>query len=133
MVAISHNTLGNATRGLGEYDAARAHYAESLRAYRDYDDKWAAAFLLEDIAMLAALVGEPARALELVGAADRLREEIGTPRSPALAESLDEALRAAREYLGDEAEAAGRRGRELVTSAAIDLAVAFCDARPELL
>jgi class 3 adenylate cyclase/tetratricopeptide (TPR) repeat protein len=133
MVAISHNNLGNATRGLGEYDAARAHYAESLRAYRDYDDKWAAAFLLEDIAMLAALVGEPARALELVGAADRLREEIGTPRSPALAESLDEALRAAREYLGDEAEAAGRRGRELVTSAAIDLAVAFCDARPELL
>ena len=30
--------------------AARSHYAASLRAYRDYDDRWAIAYLLEDIA-----------------------------------------------------------------------------------
>src|SRR5207244_657652 len=39
MVANCHNNLGNATRGLGDHAAARAHYAESLRAYRDYDDR----------------------------------------------------------------------------------------------
>ena len=55
MVAICHNNLGNATRGLGDYEAARRHYADSLRAYRDYDDRWALAFLLEDIGILAAL------------------------------------------------------------------------------
>ena len=43
MVAISDNNLGNATRGLGDFSAARHHYAESLRAYREYDDKWALA------------------------------------------------------------------------------------------
>ena len=58
MVAISHNNLGNANRGLGDFDEARRHYAESLRAYRDYDDKWAMAFLLEDVASLAAIAGD---------------------------------------------------------------------------
>ena len=55
MVAISDNNLGNATRGLGDFDAAQHHYAESLRAYREYDDKWALAFLVEDIGQLAAM------------------------------------------------------------------------------
>ena len=58
------------------------HYAESLRAYREYDDKWALAFLVEDIGQLAAMSGQPERAFELVGAADTLREEIGTPALP---------------------------------------------------
>jgi len=34
MVAICLNNLGNATRGLGDFEAARNHYADSLRAYR---------------------------------------------------------------------------------------------------
>jgi hypothetical protein len=29
MVAVCHNNLGNATRGLGDYAAARSHYADS--------------------------------------------------------------------------------------------------------
>ena len=82
MVAISHNNLGNATRGLGDYEAARRHYADSLRAYRDYDDRWALAFLLEDIGVLAALTRRRERALELVGAPDALRDAIGAPRAP---------------------------------------------------
>jgi predicted ATPase/class 3 adenylate cyclase len=132
MVAISHNNLGNATRGLGEYETARLHYAASLRAYRDYDDKWAAAFLLEDIAVLAALLGELERAFELVGAADRLREEIGTPRAPGLVETLEAHLVPARDTLGAEAEAAAlTRGRMLELGSAIETAVAFCDTPPD--
>ena len=96
MVAISDNNLGNATRGLGDFDAARHHYAESLRAYREYDDKWALAFLVEDIGQLAAMTGQPERAFELVGAADTLREEIGTPRAPGLEEELEGQLAPAR-------------------------------------
>ena len=82
MVAISHNNLGNAYRGLGEFEAARRDYAESLQAYRSYDDKWATAFLLEDVASLAALAGDGETALELTGAADTMREEIGSSSRP---------------------------------------------------
>ena len=92
MVAIVHNNLGNATRGLGDYDAARGHYADSLRAYRDYDDRWALAFLLEDIGVLAALSGDAPPALELIGAADALRESIGAPRAPSLDEEIREQM-----------------------------------------
>ena len=41
------------------------------------------AFLLEDVALLAARLDQPATALELIGAADRLREELAAPRSDA--------------------------------------------------
>ena len=41
-----------ALAGLGEHAAASGHYAASLAACRDYGDRWALAFLLEDIAVL---------------------------------------------------------------------------------
>lgn len=127
MVAISDNNLGNATRGLGDYDAARRHYADSLRAYRDWDDGWALAFLLEDVGQLAALLREPERAFELVGAADALREEIGAPRAPALEEALEAELTSGARSLGAEAvEAARSRGRALGLSRAVELALSLC-------
>jgi class 3 adenylate cyclase/tetratricopeptide (TPR) repeat protein len=127
MVAISHNNLGNANRGLGDLASARRHYADSLRAYRDYDDQWALAFLLEDVALLAALDGRPEPALELLGAADALRESIGSPRGDALEHELDRRLQPARDALGAEAATAARnRGAELEPAAVFDLALAAC-------
>src|SRR2546421_5741161 len=101
MVAICNNNLGNATRGLGDYEAARNHYGDSLRAYLAYDDRWALAFLLEDIAILAALSQDAPAALELLGAADALREAIGAPRSPSLVKEIDGQLAAAGVGLSD--------------------------------
>ena len=127
MVAISDNNLGNATRGLGDFDAARHHYAESLRAYQEYDDKWALAFLVEDIGQLAAMTGQPERAFELVGAADTLREEIGTPRAPGLEEELEGQLAPARAALGDtEAAAARAHGHSLAAPDVFALALHVC-------
>jgi predicted ATPase/class 3 adenylate cyclase len=127
MVAISHNNLGNANRGLGNLDEARRQYAESLLAYRGYDDKWATAFLLEDVASLAAIAGEFESALELVGAADTMRQEIGSPRGPALDAELDRRLQTAHEALGDQAADAVRsRGASLGLPEALDAALAFC-------
>ena len=131
MVAISDNNLGNATRGLGDFHAAQRHYAESLRAYREYDDKWALAFLVEDIGQLAASCGETERAFELVGAADALREEIGTPRAPGLEEELERHLAPAKVLLGEPAAAEARtRGRSLALPDVYELAFRACGNGP---
>jgi tetratricopeptide (TPR) repeat protein len=128
MIAICHNNLGNATRGLGDYEAARRHYADSLRANREYDDRWALAFLLEDIGLLAALSGEARAALELIGAADALREAIGAPRAPSLQEEIAKPLATAATALSDD-ERLGctTRGRSLDLAAALEHALALCE------
>ena len=129
MVAIGHNNLGNANRGLGDGPAAREHYAASLRAYRDYDDRWALAFLLEDIAILAARDGGAAAipAFELLGAAETLRETIGSPRGASLDEELAGQLASAKESIGvAAADSAVERGRALDLGEAVDLGLAVC-------
>src|SRR3954453_10236884 len=127
MVALADNNLGNATRELGDQAAARRHYAAALNAYRVYGDNWGMAFLLEDVARLAALLGEGERALELVGAAARLREEIGAPRTPALEEQLNATVAPATASLTATArDAAVRRGTELTLSDAAERALGLC-------
>ena len=127
MVANCHNNLGNATRGLGDYAAARVHYADSLRTYRDYDDRWSLAFLLEDIGMLAAASGDAPSALELVGAADAIREAIGAPRAPSLAEELERQLASAAAGMSEADRAPHReRGRASDLATAVEQAFAVC-------
>ena len=123
-VVVCHNNLGNANRGLGDYAAAHEHYAECLRAHREQDDKWALAFLLEDVGRLAALTGNSERGLELIGAADALREEIGAPRSDALEREILTDVDACAPTLSAEARAATRaRGRTLGPAASISAAL----------
>ncbi len=128
MVALCHNNLGNATRGLRDYKAARGHYADSLRAYREYNDRWALAFLLEDIGMLAALSANASAALELIGAADTLREAIGSPRAHSLEQEIASQLDAAATGMSeDEREALREHGRTRDQASAFDMALALCE------
>ncbi len=130
MAAICHNNLGNAARGLGDYTAAREHYADSLRAYRDYDDRYNLAFLLEDIAILAALAGGARSALELIGASDALRESIGAPRAPSLAKEIEGELAAAVVALPEAERLEYRgRGRSLGLTEAVGRALVLCEDR----
>ena len=62
-------------RELRDYDATTALFASALRVQRDQGDTWAIAFMLEDVAVLATLLGEAALALRLAGAAAALRNE----------------------------------------------------------
>ena len=128
MVAISHNNLGNATRGLGDYAAARGHYADSLRAYRAYDDRWALGVPARGHrASSRRSTGERSAALELAGAAEKLREEIGSPRAPGLQEQLDQALATAAGALDGQGSAeAAARGRGRSFAEAVSAALAFC-------
>ena len=77
--------------------------------------------------MLAALTGDPSRALELIGAAESLRDEIGSPRAPSLQAELDEQLAPARAQLGEDgAVAALARGRARAFDDAVVLALERC-------
>jgi predicted ATPase len=125
-VTLCENNLGNARRNLGDYEAARRYYVRCLEARRDRDDEWALAFLLEDVAQLAALNRDPAITLELIGAADAIREEIGAPRDPALEQEIAEAIDAAVGVLSVDMQARLRaRGRRLDASMAIEVALEF--------
>jgi tetratricopeptide (TPR) repeat protein len=127
MVAVCHNNLGNAYRGLGDTAAARSHYAESAEEYLAYGDRWAAAFLLEDVALLAAQNGRPTLGIELLGAADSMRNEIDTPRADSLENELEAGVFNARpERAATERESARRRGRQWSFEQSLAAVVDYC-------
>ena len=77
--------------------------------------------------MLAALRGDAASALELIGATDAIREAIGAPRAPSLAQELQQQVAAATTGIPEgEREASRARGRALGLHAAMERARAGC-------
>ncbi len=129
MVALAHHNLGNALLGLGSHAPARVHFAETLGAYRRHDDRWSLAMLFEDLAALAVAGEEPLTALELVGAADALRDVLGAPRSPAQDEHLAAVLAPAR--LADPTGGALERGRARGLDEAVAVAELVCRPREQ--
>jgi adenylate cyclase len=80
-IANSLNNLGNVVRDQSDFDTARQFYVESLTINYEFGDRRAIAYVLEDMAGLEAMQHQPRRALYLVGAAQALREALGTPLS----------------------------------------------------
>ncbi|MEO6064467.1 MAG: tetratricopeptide repeat protein, partial [Burkholderiales bacterium] len=130
MIGNGENNLGNALRGLGDFAGARSHYAASLQRFAPLEDPWALAFLAEDIALLAALTGDPQTAYRLLGGADTLRGSIGSPRVPALESSLIRELESACSGLEpDERERYRNAGRSLQLGGVINLAQRCLEGR----
>jgi hypothetical protein len=101
-------------------------YEESLAINQElgFREKWAVAFLLENLGGLAALQGQPERALRLSSAAGALRETIGAQLSPADEEKLNQILDPARQALGGNlAAAVEAEGRTLSLEQAIEEAL----------
>jgi tetratricopeptide (TPR) repeat protein len=128
-IALGEHNLGLLTRAEGDYDATRELFAAALRTFADKGDKWATAFLLEDVAALAVLLDEPAVAMRLAGAGAALREETGSPRGEADQKELDAQLAPAREALGERAEALWEAGRHGGLDDAIRTALRLCERR----
>ncbi len=84
VVGVGHHNLGNATRDLGDLEAARGHFGPALATYVEHDDLWSLAHLFEDVAvwLLARGAADDAEAISLLAAAETLREEIGAPQVP---------------------------------------------------
>ena len=119
--AIGLHLLGDVCRETGDLAAARACFADSLVILGRLGHKVRIAYSLDELAALAATLGDPAAAARLWGAAERLRDELGSP-APAAAEDVA----AARAALRDDAafDAAWREGRAWPLEQAIASALA---------
>jgi len=81
-------------------------------------------FIVEDVGVLLARAGEEEQGFELLGGAEAIRAEIGSPRPPTLEVELEGHLASARATIGDEvADAAVARGRAWSFEDAIDAAL----------
>ena len=126
LLSLAYFNLGKARRGLGNTARAREIFAESIRAFQRLDDPYDLAEVIEDVAVIAAET-DPATGLELLGAADRMRADIGAARPVARGAELEAELRSARAALGEPAAAAAiSRGLERGAQAAAARALEVC-------
>ncbi len=91
--------LGSLAREQRSYPAAHSLYGESLRIFRDLEHKRGIARLLECFACSAAAQFQAERSLRLAGSAAALRQNIGTPLTPAEQVKMEAALDPPRQAL----------------------------------
>jgi len=113
-ISLALVNLANANLDAGDVEATRAVVRRLLEHMSSTGITYAGGGLIDVLAWIAFKEGDCEQAVELVAAADRLREELGTPLWPTVFTKrarFGEELRAA---VGDEAfEAAYERGRTL--------------------
>jgi DNA-binding CsgD family transcriptional regulator len=86
--------------------AAQSHYEESLALGREFGFKRIIPSSLEGLAALVIHQGEPTWAARLWGAAEALRDTMGTPIHPVYRPAYERSVAAARASLGEQAFAA---------------------------
>jgi tetratricopeptide (TPR) repeat protein len=116
--------LGMVAADQGDYVGARTLLEEGLASFRELGDRWGILGTLEGMALLAGAQDQARRGARLWGAADALRQAIGTPRPPSDQARYDEAVQAMRSTLSEEGfSAAWAEGRTLPPEEAIALAM----------
>lgn len=130
-IADSLNNLGIIAENRGDRETARSLLTQGLTLYRELGDKGGTAYSLEAFAALAMSEGQTGSAARLWGAAEYLRETIGSPLPPAEVGEYEEKVSEARSSLGDETfDALWSEGRSLTLEQATGYA-AGSDSRPE--
>ncbi|HZT42939.1 MAG TPA: tetratricopeptide repeat protein [Chthonomonadaceae bacterium] len=104
-IASALNALGDIARNWGDYVQASAYQRESLLICQELG-KYGIADSLAGFADMAVAQEQPERAVQLWGAAEALREAMGTPLPPLEREKYDKKLDAAQKALGAERFAA---------------------------
>ena len=123
-IAWSLNELGIVAYRRDDLGRAGALLKESLRVHHDLGDRWRIASVLEGLAEAACAQREFERAARLLGAADALREAIGTPVPLCERTERDRNVAAARARLDDAAwEAAWAAGRVMSLGEAVGYAL----------
>jgi len=126
-----HRALGGLAVLEGDLQAAAAELAESLRIALEIEEPLGVAQALEGFAGLALAAEQSERAARLQGAAEAMREQLGTPLTPAEQPRHDGETAALRSALGDDAfEAAWAEGRGTSRDEAVAYALSCTGAEP---
>jgi non-specific serine/threonine protein kinase len=125
-IADSLHNLGIVASDQSDYASARPLFEESLAIWRKLGHRLGIPCSLDGLATVIAALGGSLRAAGIWGAAERLREEIGSPLSPSERLEHDPRVAAARAALGDDAafDCAWREGRAFTLEQAIALTLA---------
>jgi non-specific serine/threonine protein kinase len=116
--------LGVVVEELGDGARARSIYREALIHMGRIEDRGHVTNLLESLASLATKANQPARALRLIGAANRLREQIGNPHGLVFQRRQARTLELARRQLApDAADADLAAGRTMTLQEAVAYAL----------
>jgi tetratricopeptide (TPR) repeat protein len=119
-IAYALGCLGNSVICQGDAITARSLYTESLVILSAIGNKRGLAYSLEAFAHLAATKLQRERAVRLWGAAERLREEIGSPLPPNERDGFDREADQSRTALSEQAFAAAwAEGRAMTMEQAI--------------
>lgn len=130
-VAWSLNELGLVAYRRGELGRAEELLQESLGVHHDLGDRWRMATVLEGLAEVACAQGEFERAVRLFGAAEVLREAIGTPVPLCERPDRDGNVASARARLDGAAwEAAWAEGQAMSLGEAVGYALAERSGAP---
>lgn len=100
-IADVYLDLGRLARTQGHATQAQAYYMESLTVFGELKDKRGLPKSLEGIASLASMMGQPARAARLFGAAQAWRKAVGLPLPPVYRAAYEFDLTAARAQLDE--------------------------------
>ena len=131
-IADALNNLGLVANEQGDYQSARKLFEEGMVIRRARGDRQGIVSSLEGMAAVTAAFGSPPRAARIWGAAERLREEIGSPLPPNDRAHYDRRVAAARAALSNAAafDRAWQEGRALMLEQAMDLALEETVVRP---
>jgi LuxR family maltose regulon positive regulatory protein len=124
VAALRH--LAEVARDRSDWLGAEARYKEALRVCQGLGDGYplGVARCLEGLAEIAVHNGRAAHAARLLGAATRLRAEIGAPVAPVSEATLQQVEQVARESVGDSSfQAAFAEGSALQRADAVALAL----------
>jgi non-specific serine/threonine protein kinase len=110
LLAIPLETLAALARDAGDSRRAAELYRQSIDVWRTPGDTWHIADCFTSLADVAGTWRQPALAARLLGAAERLREELGASLRPRFRETHERAVAAARGALDHEAFAAAWAG-----------------------
>lgn len=105
-IAWTRNQLGVLARLRGDLDLARRLQSESLEIHRDLGDRWRLASVWDELAAVAAAEGDLAEAAAQLGAAARVRSEIGVPVPLAERAEREQTEQKCRAALGETFQAA---------------------------
>jgi len=124
-IAQALHNLAQSMRYQGQHRGAIPLFRDALARHWQLGEKDSLAYDFESIAYLSAHFGEPERAARLWGAAQRLREAMGSPLPPSDAPVYEGEVAAARRASGDDTafDAAWRDGSSMDLEEAVRLAL----------